>query len=99
MTSVLDDVILAGATRVPAPAKFQITPVRNAAGLSAYHRLRHDVFVTEQGLFTDTDRDDYDDDPRTVVLLARRTGGPDDGEVLGGVRLHPMTGEIGRAHV
>jgi putative N-acetyltransferase (TIGR04045 family) len=93
VTSVLDDVILAGATRVPAPEKFQITPVRNAAGLSAYRRLRHDVFVTEQGLFTDTDRDDYDDDPRTVVLLACRTGGPDDGEVLGGVRLHPMTGD------
>ena len=93
MTSVFDDIILTGATRVPSPEKFQITPVRNAAGLSAYHRLRHDVFVTEQGLFADTERDDYDDDPRTVVLLACRTGGPDAGEVLGGVRLHPMTGD------
>jgi putative N-acetyltransferase (TIGR04045 family) len=93
MTSVFDDIVLTGATRVPPPEKFQITPASDAAGLSAYHRLRHDVFVTEQGLFAGTDRDNYDDDLRTVILLARRTGGPDAGEVLGGVRLHPMTGD------
>ncbi|HSZ38382.1 MAG TPA: MSMEG_0567/sll0787 family protein [Trebonia sp.] len=93
MTSVLDDIILTGAARVTPPERFQITPADDAAGLAAYHRLRHDVFVTEQGLFAVTDRDGHDDDPRTVVLLARRTGGPDAGEVLGGVRLHPMTGD------
>lgn len=93
MTTVFDDIILTGATRVAPTEKLQITPVSDAADLSAYHRLRHDVFVTEQGLFAGSDRDDYDDDPRTVVLLARRTAGPDAGEVLGGVRLHPMTGD------
>jgi putative N-acetyltransferase (TIGR04045 family) len=93
VTSVFDDIILTGATRVPPPEKFQITSASDTAGLSAYRRLRHDVFVTEQGLFADSDRDDHDDDPRTVVLLARRTGGPGAGEVLGGVRLHPMTGD------
>jgi putative N-acetyltransferase (TIGR04045 family) len=93
VTSVFDDIILTGARLVPHQERFHITPVSDAAGLSAYHRLRHDVFVTEQGLFASTDRDDYDDDPRAVVLLARRTGGPDAGEVLGGVRLHPMTGD------
>jgi putative N-acetyltransferase (TIGR04045 family) len=93
MTSVLDEVILTGAVRVPPAGKFQIAPVRSAAELSAYRRIRRDVFVTEQGLFDGTDRDDHDDDPRTVVLLARRAGGPDAGEVLGGVRLHPMTGD------
>ena len=93
MTSVFDEIILAGAIRVPPPEKFQIAPVRDAAALSAYRRLRHDVFVTEQGLFAGTDSDDHDEDPRTVVLLARRTGGQDAGEVLGGVRLHPMTGD------
>ena len=75
MTSVFDDIILAGATRVPAPEKFQIAPVRNAAGRAAYRRLRRDVFVAEQGLFAGTDRDDVDDDPRTVVLLARGPAG------------------------
>lgn len=50
-----------------------------------YHRLRRRVFVDEQGLFAGSDRDDRDDDPRTVVLQAR---GP-HGELLGGVRLGP----------
>jgi len=49
----------------------------------AYHRLRHEVFVAEQGLFAGSDRDDADDDPRTVVLVARTP----EGAVLGGVRL------------
>jgi putative N-acetyltransferase (TIGR04045 family) len=94
MTSVLDDIILTGAAaRVRPPEKLRIAPASDAAGLAAYRRLRHDVFVTEQGLFAGTDRDDHDDDPRTVVLLARGGGRDDDGEVLGGVRLHPMTGD------
>jgi predicted GNAT family N-acyltransferase len=50
-----------------------------------YHRLRHRVFIDEQRLFTGSDRDDRDDDPRTVVLQARGT----HGELLGGVRLGP----------
>jgi AIR synthase-related protein len=132
VTSMLDDIILTGASRIPSPReKFQITTIQNAAGLSAYHALRHDVFVKEQGLFEVTDRDEHDDDPRTIVLLAHalddtavdgagsagglaaaggagsagggtgaggagKAGGssavPGLGRVLGGVRLHPMTG-------
>jgi putative N-acetyltransferase (TIGR04045 family) len=92
MTSVYEESILAGATRLPSAAPFQITPATDTAGLAAYRRLRHDAFVSEQGLFAETDADDADDDPRTVVLLARTADGTNDGEVLGGVRLHPMTG-------
>jgi putative N-acetyltransferase (TIGR04045 family) len=43
------------------------------------------VFVEDQGLFAGTDLDDRDDDPRTVVLVARAAGG----ELLGGVRVGP----------
>ena len=43
--------------------------------------------IRDRGLFTGSDRDDLDDDPRTVVLVAT---GP-DGQVLGGVRLAPTT--------
>lgn len=53
--------------------------------LLAYRRLRREVFVREQRLFAVSDLDLVDDDPRTVVLIARA----DDGTVLGGVRLHP----------
>lgn len=66
---------------------FRIEPA-DSTTLPAYQRLRHEVFVREQGLFTGTDRDDRDDDPRTVVLVARSA----DGDVLGGVRLGPATG-------
>ena len=59
--------------------------IEQSAGSAAYHRLRERVFVGEQGLFARTDRDERDDDPRTVVLEARGA----DGELLGGVRLGP----------
>jgi putative N-acetyltransferase (TIGR04045 family) len=55
---------------------------------AAYRALRIRVFVDEQGLFTGHDRDERDEDPRTVVLVARdRTG-----TVIGGVRLGPVDG-------
>ncbi|EID14716.1 MSMEG_0567/sll0787 family protein [Mycolicibacterium phlei] len=75
--------ILAGHTTIPQPA-FLIHPAEGTE-LEAYHRLRRDEFVIEQGLFNSTDRDDVDDDPRTVVLVATAA----DGTVLGGVRLAP----------
>ncbi|MCZ4499107.1 MAG: synthase [Marmoricola sp.] len=92
MTSVLpdlltDDVVLTGARRAPETEPFVVVPAATAADLAAYRRLRHDTFVVEQGLFDPTDRDVYDDDPRTRVLVALTV----DGRVLGGVRLHPVT--------
>ena len=86
MTELLDDVILAGAVRrSPSLEGYTVFRAETAADLEAYLRLRREVFVTEQGLFAGSDLDDVDDDPRRIVLLARS----DDGEVLGGVRLHP----------
>ncbi|MEA2170875.1 MAG: hypothetical protein QOF76_4175 [Solirubrobacteraceae bacterium] len=63
--------------------------VRDAADdrrlLAGYHALRRHAFVEEQHLFAGTDRDHFDGDPRTRVLVAIRA----DGSVAGGVRLHP----------
>jgi putative N-acetyltransferase (TIGR04045 family) len=53
--------------------------------LGEYQRLRRRVFVEEQGLFARSDLDDRDGDPGTRVLVALGL----DGDVLGGVRLHP----------
>ncbi|MBL7257966.1 MSMEG_0567/sll0787 family protein [Paractinoplanes lichenicola] len=64
--------------------RFLIEPARTR---SEYHRLRRRVFVDEQKLFAVSDLDDRDDDPRTIVLEARDSGG----ELLGGVRLGPAT--------
>ncbi|WP_433305292.1 MSMEG_0567/sll0787 family protein [Actinoplanes sp. CA-030573] len=52
-----------------------------------YRALRRRVFVDEQGMFERDDRDMHDDDPRTVVLVARSTRG----KLLGGVRIGPAS--------
>jgi putative N-acetyltransferase (TIGR04045 family) len=60
------------------------------AALAQYRALRREVFVAEQGLFPSHDSDDVDDDPRTVVLVARDGRDPER-PVVGGVRLAPVT--------
>jgi putative N-acetyltransferase (TIGR04045 family) len=100
MTSVLDHVILTGAVTTDPPRDaVTIATAETSAELAAYRRLRHDVFVAEQGLFIGDDRDEHDDDPRTIVLLARAASGTRAahgpsalGDIVGGVRIHPMTG-------
>lgn len=85
----LDVSVLTGPLRTgPVDRRGDATYVVVEAGpreLDGYRRLRHDVFVAEQRLFAGSDADPVDDDPRTVVLVAV-TG---EGEVLGGVRIHP----------
>jgi putative N-acetyltransferase (TIGR04045 family) len=82
----LDGGLLTGSRPAAAPATMLVTQAETTADLADYRALRRAVFVEEQGLFTD-DADWVDDDPRTVVLLARAA----DGTVLGGVRLGPAT--------
>jgi putative N-acetyltransferase (TIGR04045 family) len=64
--------------------------------LAAHFRIRHQVFVVEQGLFrsaggTGGDRDAHDDDPATVHVV-----GLFDGAACGAVRLYPVPGVPGR---
>ncbi|GAA1631914.1 GNAT family N-acetyltransferase [Kribbella alba] len=72
---------------LPEAASFLIEEAEDAATISAYRELRRQAFVERQGLFDRTDLDDRDEDPRTVVLVARTA----DGQVIGGVRLGPAT--------
>jgi putative N-acetyltransferase (TIGR04045 family) len=65
---------------------FRIEEAQDASALQAYRALRAEVFVQLQGLFDEHDLDARDDDPRTVVLVAR----DGSGAVLGGVRLGPV---------
>ncbi|HEY4005926.1 MAG TPA: MSMEG_0567/sll0787 family protein [Pseudonocardia sp.] len=74
----------------PPRAQRLIVERADAAGVAAYRALRRDVFVAEQGLFAGHDLDDLDDDPRTIVLVARDTRDAAC-PVVGGVRLAPMT--------
>jgi AIR synthase-related protein len=79
--------VLLGTRREPGPAPAFWIEEADAAARAAYDRLRHDEFVRAQNLFSHDDRDDADDDPRTVVLVARAG---EDGTVIGGVRLGPV---------
>jgi putative N-acetyltransferase (TIGR04045 family) len=71
--------------RTPPAAQVWRVEEADRDGVRAHAALRHRAFVEEQGLFGGTDADGADDDPRTVVLVARAG----DGSVLGGVRLGP----------
>nr|WP_240968469.1 MSMEG_0567/sll0787 family protein [Streptomyces sp. HNM0575] len=77
--------LLGDRSTLAARPRFRIEQAEDAATLSAYRRLRHAVFVDEQGLFARHDLDERDSDPRTVVLVAR----DHSGAVVGGVRLAP----------
>ncbi len=70
----------------PTPQPFLIEQADGQA-VKAYHQLRHAAFVESQGLFERSDLDDRDEDPRTIVLVARDA----TGQVIGGVRLGPAT--------
>lgn len=82
-----DPTVLTGQPSAAATPPFLIEPADCAADVAAYMQIRRDVFVAEQGIFAGSDSDDIDDDPRTVVLVARSP----EGVVLGGVRLAPVT--------
>lgn len=57
----------------------------SAADMTAHHAIRHAIFVAEQGIFADSDRDERDLAPTTVHLLGRVDGVP-----AGAVRLYPL---------
>jgi len=91
----LDVSVLTGLPPLPTQDRHRdssyVVVVADAAEHRAYRRLRHEVFVSEQELFDGTDTDAVDEDPRTIILIARTH----DGEVLGGVRIHPAVGPDG----
>jgi putative N-acetyltransferase (TIGR04045 family) len=60
---------------------------------AAHFRIRHQVFVVEQGLFSSDggDRDSHDDDPATIHVV-----GLADGVICGTVRLYAMPAVAGR---
>jgi putative N-acetyltransferase (TIGR04045 family) len=66
--------------------------VSDAEELAVHFRIRHQVFVIEQGLFGRAgDRDVHDDDPATVHVI-----GLFGGTACGTVRLYPVSGVPGR---
>jgi putative N-acetyltransferase (TIGR04045 family) len=68
--------------------RVECRPAATAEELGTHHRIRHEVFVEEQQLFTGTDRDDHDVHPGTVHVLGLLGGEP-----VGTVRLFPLDAE------
>jgi putative N-acetyltransferase (TIGR04045 family) len=87
---------LAPASRPAIAPCLACRPVASAAELAAHFRIRHQVFVTEQGMFRSgnglpgDDRDAHDRDPATIHVV-----GLVDGVAGGSVRLYPL-GSPGR---
>ena len=92
-TGTLDGNVLLGRPHARVAFGVRVADGGDPAGPDrrAYRSLRHDAFVREQGLFSGDDGDDLDDDPRAVVLVAHDGAG----DVVGGVRLGPVTAHAG----
>jgi putative N-acetyltransferase (TIGR04045 family) len=73
----------------PAPDAVRCRVAANPLERELHLRIRMEVFVREQGLFAETDRDAHDDEPLTLHVL-----GLCGAEVAGTVRLYPL-GESG----
>jgi putative N-acetyltransferase (TIGR04045 family) len=65
--------------------RVECRPALTAQELDTHYRIRHEVFVEEQALFTGSDRDAYDGDPDAVHVLAYLNG-----DAVGTVRLFPL---------
>lgn len=59
--------------------------VRTPEDAALHHRIRHEVFVAEQGIFADSDVDHHDGDPATIRVL-----GLVGAVAAGTVRLYPL---------
>ncbi|TCN38891.1 putative N-acetyltransferase (TIGR04045 family) [Kribbella orskensis] len=70
---------------VAAQPSFLIEEAADTGAVRSYRELRRRAFVEDQGLFDGSDLDERDEDPRTIVLVARDLSGV----VIGGVRLGP----------
>jgi putative N-acetyltransferase (TIGR04045 family) len=67
------------------PTQVVCGPVADREQLASHYRIRREVFVAEQGLFTGSDRDEHDLSPETVHVLASIGQEP-----VGTVRLFPV---------
>jgi putative N-acetyltransferase (TIGR04045 family) len=56
--------------------------------LEEYFRLRQEVFVEEQKIFSETDIDEYDKEAIHIVAIERSTG-----KIVGGVRCYRKEGD------
>jgi predicted GNAT family N-acyltransferase len=61
--------------------------------LNQAFEIRHQVFILEQQVPADLERDEYDDSPETLHFFARDT---ESGEIVGTARMRPYTPSVGK---
>jgi putative N-acetyltransferase (TIGR04045 family) len=69
----------------PASELITCRPALCGTDLAAHHAIRHEVFVVEQHVFADSERDEHDNAGEVIHLLGRWAGVP-----AGAVRLFPL---------
>lgn len=67
------------------PQDFVFKIATDPADIAGYHRLRRDIFCTEQGIFEDDDRDLFDESATPIVCMSLIAGMEDS--VAGVVRI------------
>ena len=83
-----DQAVLPVALDAPRAPVLACRAVRTAAERAAHLRIRHEVFVAEQGLFRGGgDGDAHDGDPATILVI-----GLAGDDICGTVRLYPVPG-------
>ena len=71
-------------------------PVADAAEAAVHHRIRHEVFVTEQAVFADSDLDAQDASDHTIKVVAWSFSPLVGWDPGGAVRLYPLGDGDGR---
>jgi putative N-acetyltransferase (TIGR04045 family) len=74
-------------------------PVVDAAEAAVHHRIRHEIFVTEQAVFADSDLDAQDASDRTLKVVAWTLSPLAGWEPGGVVRLYPLDDGDGRGGI
>lgn len=65
-------------------------PAADAYEAGVHHRIRHDVFVVEQGVFADSDLDAQDASDHTIKVVGWAASPITGWEPGGAVRLYPL---------
>jgi putative N-acetyltransferase (TIGR04045 family) len=71
-------------------------PVSDHAEATIHHRIRHEVFVSEQAVFANSDLDAHDASGRTIKIVAWASSPITGWEPGGAVRLYPLDAIDGR---
>ena len=69
-------------------AEFDFKIITKEEDLTEYYKIRNNIFVKEQKIFTETDIDEYDEEAIHIAAVEKKTG-----KMVGGVRCYNPEGD------